>query len=61
MHENWLLFSELLAPGRRNESKATRTTWMARINEIRKIADHASSETWVSFEQLTELNDRLRG
>ena len=32
---------------------------MARINEIRKIAAHGSSETWVSFEQLTELNDRL--
>jgi DNA sulfur modification protein DndB len=59
VHENWLLFSELLAPGKRNESKGTRTTWMARINEIRKIAAHGSSETWVSFEQLTELNDRL--
>lgn len=59
IQENWLLLSELLAPGKRNENKATRTAWMARINEIRKIAAHGSSEIWVSFEQLTELNDRL--
>jgi len=59
IQDHWPLFSKLLARGKGNESKAIRTAWMARINEIRKIAAHGSSATWVSFEQLNELNGFL--
>jgi len=59
IHANWPLLSKRLAPGKPTENKATRTDWMVRVNEIRKIAMHGSSATWVSFEQLAELNSRL--
>jgi DNA sulfur modification protein DndB len=59
IQENWLVLGELLAPGKQNQNKATRTSWMNSVNDIRKIAAHASSAVWVSFEQLELLNERL--
>ena len=59
IHYNWPLLGDILAPGKQNQNKATRTHWMTSVNEIRKIAAHGSSAAWVSFEQLDELTDRL--
>jgi DNA sulfur modification protein DndB len=54
---NWTHFAPLLAQGKGNESKEKRSEWIVRVNEIRKVAVHASSGTWVSFEQVAELHD----
>lgn len=59
VHDNWLLLGETLAPGKQNQNKATRTQWMVAVNEIRKVAAHGSSGTWVSFEDLDQLTDKL--
>ena len=56
---NWTAFAPILGTGKGNESKEKRTSWITRTNEIRKIAEHASSATWVSFEQISELNETL--
>jgi DNA sulfur modification protein DndB len=56
---NWTLFVDLLAQGKGNESRDKRSAWIARVNEIRHVAEHASSATWVSFEQVAELRDTL--
>jgi DNA sulfur modification protein DndB len=59
VQDNWVLLSPILARGKGNENKTTRTAWFAQVNAIRQIAAHGSSGTWVSFEQLTELNGHL--
>lgn len=57
--QNWTLFAALLGRGKGNESKDKRTEWIARINDVRHVAEHASSATWVSFETLGELTEVL--
>jgi DNA sulfur modification protein DndB len=59
IQDNWLLLGELLAPGKQNQNKATRTEWMMETNKVRQIAAHGSSGTYASFEQLDELDRRL--
>jgi hypothetical protein len=58
IQHNWPLLCTSMG-ARLNESKVSRTAWIAEVNEIRKVAAHGSSGTWVSFEQLTDLSDRL--
>lgn len=55
--ENWPLFETVLGRGKGNLSREKRTDWIVRANETRKVAAHASSATWVSFEQLYELRE----
>jgi DGQHR domain-containing protein len=55
---NWQLLGPVLGYGK-VRSKDRATEWIVRINETRKVAMHASSATWVSFEQLNELNEYL--
>ncbi|HWO99006.1 MAG TPA: DGQHR domain-containing protein [Methylococcus sp.] len=55
---NWTLFSDLLSDTKTG-SKERRTAWIARINEIRKVAAHSSSGASVSFEELSELQNYL--
>lgn len=59
VHDNWLLFGDVLAPGKQNQNKSSRTDWMDRTNKIRQIAAHGSSGTWVSFEELDFLKANL--
>jgi DNA sulfur modification protein DndB len=58
IQDNWPLLYKPLG-GKQNDSKATRTAWISQANDIRKVAAHGSSATWVSFEQLNWLKDRL--
>lgn len=58
IRENWMLLSPVLGEGK-SGSKDKRTDWIVRVNELRKIAMHASSATWVSFEQIGELRQYL--
>ena len=51
---NWPLFSDLLSDTKTG-NKERRTAWIARLNEIRKLAAHTSSGASVSFEELSEL------
>jgi hypothetical protein len=55
---NWSLFSDLVSDTRIG-NKERRTAWIARVNEIRKVAAHTSSGASVSFEQLSELRNYL--
>jgi hypothetical protein len=55
---NWTLLAPILAYGKAG-NKERRTEWMVRVNEIRKVAEHASSGQWVSFEELAELDRYL--
>lgn len=55
---NWTLFANLLSDTKAG-SKDRRTVWIARINEIRKVAAHSSSGASVSFEELSELRNYL--
>lgn len=55
---NWALFSDLVTDTK-SGSKERRTAWMARVNEIRKVAAHTSSGASVSFEELSELQNYL--
>jgi DGQHR domain-containing protein len=59
IHGNWPLFGDILAPGKQNQNKVTRTDWMDKTNKIRQIAAHGSSGTWVSFEDLDFLKAKL--
>ena len=56
--DNWDLFGDLLSDTK-SGNKERRTAWIARINEIRKVAAHSSSGASVSFEQLSELSNQL--
>lgn len=55
--ENWPLFQSLFGRGKGNLSKDRRTEWLVKVNEIRHIADHPSSQAAVSFEELAELKE----
>jgi DGQHR domain-containing protein len=55
---NWSLLGPLLGFGKTG-NKQKKTEWLARMNEIRKIAAHASRGATVSFEQLSELEEYL--
>jgi DNA sulfur modification protein DndB len=59
IEDNWPLFADLLAPGKQTHSKAVRTEWMEKVNRIRQITAHGSTGTWVSFEELDFLRDKL--
>jgi DNA sulfur modification protein DndB len=58
IRQNWLLFGPILGEGKVG-SKDKRTEWIVRVNDLRKIAMHASSAIWVSFEQIAELQQCL--
>lgn len=58
IRDNWQLLGPVLGFGK-SGSKDKRTDWVVRVNELRKIAMHASSATWVSFEQIAELRGYL--
>jgi hypothetical protein len=56
--QNWPTFGPVFAYGKVG-NKEKRTEWLARVNEIRKIAMHASRGATVTFEQLSELGGYL--
>jgi DNA sulfur modification protein DndB len=56
IHENWRIFEVLLGHGRTG-SKEKRTSWIANVNEVRKLVAHPSASTVVSLEELSRLED----
>ena len=60
--QNWSVFEPFLADGTGNKTK--RTSWIAKVNDVRRIVAHASSGSTVSMEQLGEIEGyaaRLEG
>ncbi len=53
---NWAIFEPLLAYGK-SGNKEKRTSWMAFVNEKRKIVSHASSAVTLSLEDLGQLQE----
>jgi DNA sulfur modification protein DndB len=54
--DNWGIFEPLLAYGKTG-NKEKKTSWMAFVNEKRKIVSHASSAVTLSLEDLGQLQE----
>jgi len=55
---NWSLLGPILGYGKSGD-RHKKTEWLVRVNDIRKVAMHASRGASVSFEQLSELDTYL--
>ncbi len=51
--QNWLIFESVLADGK--GSKKKRTSWIVKLNGVRRIVSHPSSATRVSVEDLEQV------
>ena len=54
IQKNWNLFQSSLAYGKKGDKEA-RTSWLVKVNDLRKIVAHASRGGMVTLEQLEEL------
>ena len=55
---NWTLLGVVVGRGKTG-NKVAKTSWIADVNEIRKVVAHAARGASVSFEQLSELEEYL--
>jgi len=55
--DHWVLLRDTLAQGKATESKEKRTLWLARVNEIRKLAAHPTKGT-AKFEDVQYLREQ---
>ena len=58
--QNWRLFEDIFGYGKKNTSKDKRTHWLQKVNDIRKVAMHASSGRYVKLEELEMLKAYLK-